>query len=181
MLRGGKACKGEVILQGVEDANQYEYSLVTWRGQPRIGFRWIGRGRLPRVTLDAALYPAIIANILPQARQQRARDWLGPVLAAGNYPPNSMLGNPNQNYLCPQHVLSPKNHLGLFNVVLNKGPGDCAYMIGQFYGYPNAVGFRWNGNNIHPGGCPLSRGQWPAWVMLEPNLHNAVRQLLVSR
>ena len=145
MPRGGQARDGvHGTLYGMPAEGppyMFEYRLVVWEGQWRIGFRWnrwaapphdasdCPQGKYTFVPLDATLYPAIIGSILPPEVRQAAIECLGPDLAGGNYP-NAMQQNPNQNYHHPQHVTSPRGLLGPFHVVLNNGPGDGAYMIG---------------------------------------------------
>ena len=180
MPRGGQAWDGQIIrTHHFNGGGSYEYRLVTWEGQPRIAIRWnqgdgitnCPAGIYTSVTLDAALYPAIINNILPPNAQGGTMAFLGPVLSGGNYL-NAMQLGPNQNYHHPQEVLAPRNLLGPFRVVLNKGPGDGSYMIGWWgeQGRRNPViAFRWNGTNADQRGFPISRG-YPVWIVLPDDL-----------
>ena len=177
---GGKAWDGDVVFHGVAPAGAaYEYRLVRWGNQPRIGFRWIEGapvGYRPCVTLDAALYPAIIANILSPEAQRETRAFLGPVLADGYYLDEKQ-ENPHAYYRRPEEVTEPENELGPSAVVLNKGPGNCAYMIGMWDGWMG-FGFRWNGPHTDPHGYPLDNAGTPTWMQLEANLNAAVIDLL---
>ena len=177
---GGQAWDGQVIFQGSAPAGAaYEYRLVRWEEQRRIGFRWIEgvpAGYRPCVTLDAALYPAIIANILLPGAQRETRAFLGPVLADGYYL-DEVQEDLNAHYRHPQEVTAPENQLGPFAVVLNKGPGNCAYMIGMWDGRMG-FGFRWNGTRTDPHGYPSGRGGTPMWMQLEANLNAAAIELL---
>ena len=189
MPRGGQAWDGKVILRhDFEGGGSYEYRLVTWENEPRIAIRWNAGGRIANipqglrtsVTLDAALYPAIIEQILPLGVRDKTRQCLGPCLAGGNYP-NAMQQNPNQkNYRHSQHVTSPRCLLGPFKVVSDKGPGDGAYMIGKFGKrdpkgqQSRAIGFRWNGTDADWRGFPISTGH-PIWIMLPDDLQDGFR------
>ena len=177
MPRGGQACGGEIIkTHHFNGGGSYEYRLVTWQGQRRIGFRWNHGGEIVNcpqgihtsVTLDAALYPAIIDNILPADVRDETRAFLGPDLANGNYP-GAIQQVPNQHYVHPQSVTSPQRFLGPFEVVSNNGPGDGAYMEGWWGAAGQrsfVLGFRWNGTDNDPMGFPISRGQYPTWIIL---------------
>jgi len=80
-------------------------------------------------------------------------------------------------YILPEEVISPKTHWHLFDVILDRKEGDCAYALGTWDG-ERRVGFRWNGNSeTAPIGNPQSRGL-PTWTMLDPALHEAVVALL---
>ncbi len=76
----------------------------------------------------------------------------------------------------PADVRSPKAHWQLIEVLLDRGPGDCAYALGEWDG-ERRIGFRWNGDNNNPIGNPQSRGL-PTWTMLDPKLHDAVISVL---
>jgi hypothetical protein len=78
------------------------------------------------------------------------------------------------SYIHPVDVTSPKAMWTLVDVVLDKGPGDCAYAIGM-WNKRRSVGFRWNGSDENPIGNPQSRGL-PTWTMLDRALHRAVLQ-----
>lgn len=181
MPRGGQAWDGEIIkAHHFNGGGSYEYRLVTWGGQPRIAIRWNrggGVANMPQgirtsVTLDVALYPAIIGQILPLNVRNQTRAFLGPDLVGGNNP-NAMQHDPNQNYRHPQQVSTPQDLLGPFRVVVNKGPGDCAYTIGMWgkQGRRNPViAFRWNGTEADPRGFPISRGGLPSWIVLPDDL-----------
>jgi hypothetical protein len=67
----------------------------------------------------------------------------------------------------------------LVDVVLDKGPGNCAYAIGM-WDNKRRVGFRWNGSDGNPIGNPQSRGL-PTWTMLDPELHGAVLQQVAEK
>ncbi len=75
-------------------------------------------------------------------------------------------------YIPPENVVSPKANWTLVDVVLDKGPGECAYAIGM-WDKQRRVGFRWNGTRESPIGNPQSRGL-PTWTILDRALHNAV-------
>jgi hypothetical protein len=80
-------------------------------------------------------------------------------------------------YIDPTEVISPKAHWHLFDVILDRKEGDCAYALGTWDGV-RRIGFRWNGNNERgPIGNPQSRGL-PTWTILDPALHEAVVGLL---
>lgn len=80
------------------------------------------------------------------------------------------------SYIEPQDVKSPKSHWYLFEVVLDRGPGNCAYALGEWDG-KRRVGFRWNGTDNNKIGNPQSRGL-PTWTMLDEDLHEAVIAML---
>lgn len=80
------------------------------------------------------------------------------------------------SYVNPQEVLSPKSHWYLFEVVLDRGEGDCAYALGEWDG-ERRIGFRWNGNHDNPIGNPQSRG-YATWTILDPNLYAAFIETL---
>jgi hypothetical protein len=81
------------------------------------------------------------------------------------------------DYIGPTEVISPKAHWHLFDVILDRKEGNCAYALGTWDG-ERRIGFRWNGNNeTGPIGNPQSRGL-PTWTMLDPALHEAVVGLL---
>lgn len=167
-----------VSLDALFPAQLYKLPLK-WEGKPRIAIRWnrgggiadIPQGSRTSVTLDAALYPAIINNILPPDVWDETRAFLGPVLSGGNYP-NAMQCNPNANYRHPQHVTSPQRFLGPFRVVLNKGPGDGSYMIGCWGPKGKrfrVIAFRWNGTDADLKGFPISKG-YPIWIVLPDDM-----------
>jgi hypothetical protein len=80
-------------------------------------------------------------------------------------------------YIDPTGVISPKAHWHLFDVILDRKEGNCAYALGTWDGM-RRIGFRWNGNDESgPIGNPQSRGL-PTWTMLDPALHEAVVGLL---
>ena len=183
MPRGGKAWDGEVIAQRVSPTGEtYEYRLVRWEEEPRIGFRWIDgapAGYRPCVTLDAALYPAILRCVaLPEA-QREARAFLGPVLGAGYYL-DGHKDDGGEAYRRPEEVTAPDEELGPFAVLWSGGPGDCAYMLGM-WDQRLEVAFRWNGTQADPNGYPTSSGGKPQWIRLEPNVHPAVVELLARQ
>ncbi|RVU18351.1 hypothetical protein [Methylobacterium oryzihabitans] len=72
--------------------------------------------------------------------------------------------------------MSPKAHWKLFTVLLDKGPGQVAYALGEWDGKPR-LGFRWNGTDDNPIGNPQSRGL-PTWTMLDEDMHLAIIQQL---
>src|SRR5258708_3692924 len=61
-------------------------------------------------------------------------------------------------------------------VILDRGPGDCAYALGEWDG-DRRIGFRWNGNDNNPIGNPQSRGL-PTWTMLDEQSHQALISML---
>ncbi|WP_109485791.1 hypothetical protein [Occallatibacter savannae] len=79
-------------------------------------------------------------------------------------------------YIEPARVVSPKANWRLVDVVLDRGPGDCAYALGM-WDNTRRVGFRWNGTKANPLGNPQSRGL-PTWTMLDPKLHRYVLRLV---
>jgi hypothetical protein len=80
-------------------------------------------------------------------------------------------------YVDPKEVISPKAHWHLFDVILDRKEGDCAYALGTWDG-ERRIGFRWNGDSkTGPLGNPQSRGL-PTWTMLDPALHEAIVGLL---
>lgn len=79
-------------------------------------------------------------------------------------------------YVKAEDVRSPKAHWYLFEVILDRGPGDCAYALGE-WDEERRIGFRWNGKTETPIGNPQSRGL-ATWTMLDPALHEAVINLL---
>ena len=79
-------------------------------------------------------------------------------------------------YIKPNNVHSPKAHWHLFEVIIDKGPGNPAYALGTWDG-DRRVGFRWNGSEESPIGNPQSRGL-PTWTMLDEELHPAIVSLL---
>jgi hypothetical protein len=80
-------------------------------------------------------------------------------------------------YIPPEQVNSPKANWRMVDVVLNRGPGLCAYAIGM-WDDARRVGFRWNGNDDDgPIGNPQSRGI-PTWIMLDEALHHDVLRLV---
>ena len=82
------------------------------------------------------------------------------------------------SYIKPRDVQSPKSHWHLFEVIIDKGPGEFAYALGTWDG-ERRIGFRWNGSEENPIGNPQSRGL-PTWTMLDEELHPAIVQLLPS-
>jgi hypothetical protein len=81
------------------------------------------------------------------------------------------------SYIEPKDVISPKAHWHLFDVVLDRKEGRCAYALGTWDG-ERRIGFRWNGDSQSgPLGNPQSRGL-PTWTMLDPALHEAVIAVL---
>ena len=81
-------------------------------------------------------------------------------------------------YVKPEDVRSPKAHWYLFEVVLDRGPRDCAYALGEWDG-ERRVGFRWNGDEKNPIGNPQSRGL-STWTMFDEALNGAIIDLLPS-
>jgi hypothetical protein len=80
-------------------------------------------------------------------------------------------------YIDPQEVISPKAHWHLFDVILDRREGNCAYALGTWDG-ERRMGFRWNGSGeTGPIGNPQSRGL-PTWTILDPALHEGVIALL---
>jgi len=75
-------------------------------------------------------------------------------------------------YIRPSEVRSPKAYWHLFAVLVDRGPGDCAFALGEWNGKPR-IGFRWNGTRENPIGNPQSRGL-PTWTMLDPEFHEKV-------
>lgn len=89
------------------------------------------------------------------------------------------------SYIKPKDVHSPKSHWKLFDVLIDGGPGACAYAVGT-WDDERRIGFRWNGTDENPIGNPQSRGL-PTWTMLDDELLPAVialapeeKQALVS-
>lgn len=80
------------------------------------------------------------------------------------------------SYVEPGDVKSPKARWYLFEVVLDRGPRNCAYALGEWDG-DRRIGFRWNGNDDNPIGNPQSRGL-PTWTMLDEAMHEAVVAML---
>ena len=80
------------------------------------------------------------------------------------------------NYVKPRDVNSPKAWWYLFEVVLDGGPGECAYALGK-WGDHRRIGFRWNGDEENKLGNPQSRG-FPTWIILDPALYEAVIAML---
>ena len=76
------------------------------------------------------------------------------------------------SYIQPHEVISPKASWTLVDVVLDRGPGDCAYAIGIWEGR-RRIGFRWNGDDHSRLGNPQSRGI-ATWIMLDPKLNRSV-------
>ena len=82
-------------------------------------------------------------------------------------------------HIPPDKVISPKNSWRLVDVIIDKGPEDCAYSIGM-WDSERRIGFRWNGSDDKdksPLGNPQSRGL-PTWTILDPDLHQAVVKLV---
>ena len=79
-------------------------------------------------------------------------------------------------YVMPADVKSPKQRWYLFEVVLDRGEGNCAYALGEWDG-ARRIGFRWNGNEENKIGNPQSRGL-PTWTMLDEVMHEAVIAIL---
>ena len=79
-------------------------------------------------------------------------------------------------YIKPGDVKSPKKRWHLFEVVLDRGEGDCAYALGE-WDYERRIGFRWNGTEESKIGNPQSRGL-PTWTILDEKLYKAVIALL---
>src|SRR5689334_14208097 len=81
------------------------------------------------------------------------------------------------SYIDPTEVISPKAHWHLFDVVLDRREGNCAYALGTWDG-ERRIGFRWNGSDeTGPIGNPQSRGL-PTWTILDPALNESVVALL---
>jgi hypothetical protein len=79
-------------------------------------------------------------------------------------------------YAKPATVISPKAHWRLVDVLLDDGPGHCAYAVG-LWDDEKRIAFRWNGDEGNYLGNPQSRGL-PTWVMLDPRIHDAAIGLL---
>lgn len=79
-------------------------------------------------------------------------------------------------HISPAEVISPKAHWRLTDVLLDRGPGNCAYALGEWDG-ERRIGFRWNGTDETPIGNPQSR-ELPTWTMLDPEIHDAVVAVL---
>jgi hypothetical protein len=79
-------------------------------------------------------------------------------------------------YIPPEEVISPKASWRLVDVIIDKGPENCAYAIGM-WDRKRRIGFRWNGSDGAPLGNPQSRGL-PTWVMLDTALNRAVVKLV---
>jgi len=91
--------------------------------------------------------------------------------------PSGLEGSDVAEYVKPGDVISPKAIWSLFDVILDRGEGNCAYALGTWNG-ERRVGFRWNGDDaVGPLGNPQSRGL-PTWTMLDPALHKAILDLL---
>ena len=82
-------------------------------------------------------------------------------------------------YIKPSDVRSPKTKWYLFEVILDRGPLNCAYALGEWEG-ERRIGFRWNGDDDNPIGNPQSRGL-PTWTMLDTALHEGVVDLLPTQ
>ena len=80
------------------------------------------------------------------------------------------------DYIEPEDVKSPKKWWYLFEVVLDRGRGNCAYALGEWNGR-RRIGFRWNGDKENKLGNPQSRGL-PTWTMLDEEMHKAVIDIL---
>lgn len=80
------------------------------------------------------------------------------------------------NYVPPEDVKSPKAWWYLFEVVLDRGEGNCAYALGEWDGH-RRIGFRWNGDKKNKLGNPQSRGL-PTWIILDEAIHEAVIAML---
>lgn len=76
------------------------------------------------------------------------------------------------SYISPKDVHSPKKNWKLVDVIIDEGPGRCAYSIGTWDEH-RRIGFRWNGTEENPIGNPQSRGL-PTWTMLDEKLHAGV-------
>ena len=180
MPAGGKALDGDVIFHGVAaHGAAYEYRLVCWEDQPRIGFRWIEGappGYRPCVTLDPALHPAVIRCLPSAGLQREATAFLG---SAAGHCMDGRSDDPTDPYRRPEVVTAPEEQLGPWAVLLDQGPGCCAFMVGMWNG-DVAFGFRWNGTRADPDGYPLARGGQPAWIRLDPGLNEAVVELLAQ-
>ncbi len=79
-------------------------------------------------------------------------------------------------HIRPENVISPKANWRLIDVILDRGPDDCAYAIGM-WDRERSIGFRWNGTPEHPLGSPQSRGL-PTWTILDRKLHKAITELV---
>ena len=82
------------------------------------------------------------------------------------------------SYIKPRAVKSPKNRWHLFEVVLDRKEGKCAYALGEWDG-ERRIGFRWNGTKENKIGNPQSRGL-PTWTILDEKLYEAVIDILPS-
>ena len=80
-----------------------------------------------------------------------------------------------EKFIPATKVVSPKHHWHLFEILLDKGEGQCVYALGTWDG-ERVIGFRWNGVDGNPIGTPSSRGL-PIWIILEQDLYDAVIQL----
>lgn len=83
------------------------------------------------------------------------------------------------SYILPVDVVSPKTSWSLVDVVLDNGPGKCAYAIG-LWNQHRCIGFRWNGTAENPLGNPQSRGL-PTWTILDDALYPAVLEQVEAR
>ncbi len=75
-------------------------------------------------------------------------------------------------------VISPKAHLQLVKVLIDKGAGDVAYALAKWDDSPCIV-FRWNGSDQQPIGNPQSRGL-PTWLVLDIALHDVIIERLLA-
>jgi len=60
----------------------------------------------------------------------------------------------------------------MFEVILDRGPGDAAYALGM-WDNGRVLATRWNGTDENPIGTPQARGM-PTWMILEEPLYDAV-------
>ncbi len=78
-------------------------------------------------------------------------------------------------YVRPEEVLSPKNHMGGVLEVIYAG-GESEMSVARILWDKNErVACRWNGDDEHPKGNPLSRGQ-STWFVVDPYAASAVEE-----
>jgi hypothetical protein len=83
-------------------------------------------------------------------------------------------------YTDPKTVLSPKKKWQLYEVLYNGGEDQWSLAKGEWLedGHrSDVIAIRWNGNDYHHKGNPVSRG-YPTWFILPQELTSAVLSVI---
>jgi hypothetical protein len=81
-------------------------------------------------------------------------------------------------YVLPQNVVSPKSYWRLDRIIIDGGAEDPIWALGSWYNsgtelWEPVIGHRWNGNDEHPLGTPISR-QYPTWHIIDGRAYHSL-------